>query len=70
MAAKKHTWEARVYWQQIDLNSLDPNLIDSDFFEGPTNLQGIFLAAAHCPLRLTRPRHYRSLYPVIYREIY
>ena len=40
---------ARVYWQQIDLNALDPNLIDSDFFEGRTNLQGIFLAAAYCP---------------------
>jgi hypothetical protein len=49
VAARKHTWEARVYWQQIDLNALDPNLIDSDFFEGRTNLQGIFLAAAYCP---------------------
>ena len=31
-AAKKHTWEARAYWQSIALNSLDPNLTDSDFF--------------------------------------
>jgi hypothetical protein len=49
VAAKKGTWEARVYWQQIDLNSLDPNLIDSDFFEGRTNLQGVFLAFAYSP---------------------
>jgi len=49
VAAKKHAWEARAYWQQLDLNSLDPNLIDSDFFEGRTNLQGLFLAAAYSP---------------------
>ncbi|HTS51834.1 MAG TPA: putative porin [Burkholderiales bacterium] len=49
VAAKKGTWEARGYWQQIDLNSLDPNLIDSDFFEGRTNLQGVFLAFAYSP---------------------
>ena len=49
VAARKNTWEARVYWQQIDLNALDPNLIDSDFFEGRTNLEGIYLAAAYCP---------------------
>jgi len=49
VAAKKGTWEARAYWQQIDLNSLDPNLIDSDFFEGRPNLQGLFLAFAYSP---------------------
>ncbi len=49
VAAKKNTWEARAYWQQIDLNALDPNLIDSDFFEGRTNLQGLFMAFAYAP---------------------
>jgi hypothetical protein len=49
VAAKKGTWEARAYWQQLDLNALDPNLIDSDFFEGRTNLQGLFLAFAYSP---------------------
>jgi hypothetical protein len=49
VAAKKNTWEARVYWQQTELNSLDPNLTDSDFFEGRTNLQGLFLAFAYAP---------------------
>ena len=49
VAAKKNTWEARAYWQQIDLNALDTNLTDSDFFEGRTNLQGLFLALAYSP---------------------
>ena len=44
VAAKRRTWEARAYWQSIGLNSLDPNIIDSDFFEGRTNMQGMFLA--------------------------
>ena len=46
---KRNDWEARAYWQQIDLNALDPNLIDSDFFEGRTNIQGLFLAFAYSP---------------------
>jgi hypothetical protein len=48
-APKKGQWEARTYWQQIDLNALDPNLIDSDFFEGRTNIQGLFMAFAYSP---------------------
>jgi len=44
VAARKRTWEARAYWQSIELNALDPNIIDSDFFEGRTNMQGAFLA--------------------------
>lgn len=49
VAAKKHTWEARAYWQRIELNALDPNLTDSDFFEGRTNMEGVFLAVAYAP---------------------
>jgi len=48
-AAKKGAWEARAYWQQIDLNALDTNIIDSDFFEGRTNMQGLFFAFAYSP---------------------
>jgi hypothetical protein len=47
VAAKKNTWEARAYWQSISLNALDTNIIDSDFFEGRTNMQGIFLAVVY-----------------------
>jgi hypothetical protein len=39
--AKKHSWEFRTYWQHIDQYALDPNLIDSDAFEGRENMQGI-----------------------------
>jgi hypothetical protein len=45
--SKKNTWEARVYWQHIEQYALDVNLIDSDFFEGRGNLQGVYLAFAY-----------------------
>jgi len=38
---KKGTWEARVYWQHIEQYALDVNLIDSDYFEGRGNLEGV-----------------------------
>jgi hypothetical protein len=44
---KKNTWEARVYWQHIEQYALDPNLLDSDFFEGRGNLQGLFSSLAY-----------------------
>jgi hypothetical protein len=46
-AAKKHAWEARAYWQRIEQYALDVNLIDSDFFEGRGNLQGVYSAFAY-----------------------
>jgi len=45
--AKRHAWELRSYWQHIEQYSLDPNLIDLDFFSGQENLQGIYAAAAY-----------------------
>jgi hypothetical protein len=45
-SSHKHDWEFRTYWQHIEQYSLDPNLIDSDFFEGRENLQGIYAALA------------------------
>ncbi len=44
--AKRHAWEVRTYWQHVEQYSLDPNLIDLDFFEGVENLEGIYVAAA------------------------
>lgn len=44
---KKGTWEARVYWQHVEQYALDPNLLDSDFFEGRGNLQGIYAGFAY-----------------------
>jgi hypothetical protein len=48
-SAKKGTWEVRTYYQRVQQYALDPNLIDSDFFEGRTNMQGWLLAGAYSP---------------------
>ena len=37
----------RVYWQHVDQYALDVNLMDSDFFEGRGNMEGIYAAAAY-----------------------
>jgi hypothetical protein len=44
---KKGTWEARAYWQHVEQYALDPNLLDSDFFEGRGNLEGVYSAFAY-----------------------
>jgi Putative porin len=44
---KKHSWEFRTYWQHIEQYALDPNIIDSDVFEGRENMQGINLQFAY-----------------------
>ncbi len=46
-SVKKNTWEARVYWQRVEQYALDPNLIDSDFFEGRGNMEGLYAAFAY-----------------------
>jgi len=45
--SRKHAWEARAYWQHVEQYALDPNLLDSDFFEGRGNLEGIYGAIAY-----------------------
>jgi hypothetical protein len=45
--SRKHAWEVRTYWQRVEQYSLDPNLLDSDFFEGRANMEGIFAAVAY-----------------------
>ena len=45
--SRKHGWEVRTYWQHIEQYALDVNLIDSDFFEGRGNVEGIYAAAAY-----------------------
>jgi hypothetical protein len=44
---RKHAWEFRTYWQRVEQYALDPNLLDSDFFEGRGNMEGIFAAMAY-----------------------
>jgi hypothetical protein len=45
--SKKHTWEARAYWQHVEQYAADVNLLDSDFFEGRGNLEGVYSALAY-----------------------
>ena len=45
--SKKNTWEARAYWQHIEQYAVDVNLIDSDFFEGRANMEGIYSAFSY-----------------------
>ena len=47
-SAKKGTWETRVYYQRIGQFALDPNMIDSDYFER-TNTAGWFAAVGYSP---------------------
>lgn len=46
-SSAKNAWELRTYWQHIEQYSLDPNILDTDFFEGNENLQGIYAAFAY-----------------------
>jgi len=45
--AKKNTWEIRTYWQHVEQYAADVNLLDSDFFEGRANLQGVYAALSY-----------------------
>ncbi|MCX7871991.1 MAG: putative porin [Verrucomicrobiae bacterium] len=40
-SGKKGTWDTRVFWQHTELFSLDPNLVDSDYFNGFLNFEGV-----------------------------
>jgi len=44
---RRHAWELRGYWQHIEQYALDPNLIDSDYFEGRENMEGVFGALGY-----------------------
>lgn len=44
--SRRNAWEGRVYWQHIEQYALDVNLLDSDFFEGRANMEGIYGAFA------------------------
>jgi hypothetical protein len=46
-SSAKNAWEFRTYWQHIEQYSLDPNLLDTDFFNGDENMQGVYVAFAY-----------------------
>ena len=44
---KRHAWEFTTFWQHTEQYALDPNIIDSDIFEGRENMQGICVGLAY-----------------------
>jgi hypothetical protein len=38
---KKSDWQVNVFWQRQDQYALDPNLVDTEFWDSKLNLQGI-----------------------------
>jgi hypothetical protein len=44
---KKHDWQVNVFWQRQDQYSVDPNLVDTEFFDSKVNLQGIGATAGY-----------------------
>ena len=44
---RRHGWEFRTYWQHIEQYSLDPNILDTDFFNGLENMEGYYTALSY-----------------------
>ena len=44
---KKHDWLLEAWWQYQNQYALDPNLVDSDFFDSRVNLQGVVVRAGY-----------------------
>src|SRR4051812_7337760 len=43
----KHDWQLQAFWQQTDQYALDPNLVDSDFFDSRVNMEGVVVQAGY-----------------------
>ena len=43
----KGDWEAKAFWQSVDAFALDSNLVDSDLFDGRTNMEGFVLQGTY-----------------------
>jgi hypothetical protein len=43
----KHDWQLQAFWQHTEQYSLDPNLVDSDFFDSRVNIEGIVVQAGY-----------------------
>jgi Putative porin len=44
---KKGDWQLNVFWQRQDQYALDPNLVDTEFWDTKLNLQGVGLTVAY-----------------------
>jgi hypothetical protein len=43
----KHDWELKAWYQHTEQFSLDPNLVDSDFFDSRINMEGVVVQAGY-----------------------
>jgi hypothetical protein len=43
----KGDWQLQAFWQHTEQFSLDPNLVDSDFFDSRVNIQGVVVQAGY-----------------------
>jgi hypothetical protein len=43
----KHDWQLQAFWQHTEQYSLDPNLVDSDFFDSRVNMEGVVVQAGY-----------------------
>lgn len=44
---KKNDWQIAAFWQRQDQFALDPNLVDTEFFDSKLNLQGIGITVGY-----------------------
>ena len=44
---QKHDWSVEVFWQHAEQYALDPNLVDSDFYDSRVNVEGIGVRAGY-----------------------
>ncbi len=43
----KHDWQLQAFWQHTEQYALDPNLVDSDFFDSRVNVQGVVVQGGY-----------------------
>ncbi len=43
----KHDWQVQAFWQHTEQYALDPNLVDSDFFDSRVNMEGVVVQAGY-----------------------
>lgn len=43
----KHDWQLQAYWMHTEQYALDPNLVDSDFWDSRVNVQGVVVQAGY-----------------------
>ena len=44
---KKNNWQLNAFWQHTDQYALDPNMVDSDIFDGRVNMEGVVVQGGY-----------------------